>query len=84
MSIHPFVLGIMFTFILLVLFGSLWVFFFGEKRAESVDAIVPINEADEKTVAALIELGYLYKDETGISNRKKQWRGPGRGWRVRG
>ena len=67
MNIHPFVLGIMFSFFVLVLLGCLWVFFFGERKAEkSVETIVPINEADPKTVDALIKLGYLYRDEDGI------------------
>lgn len=28
--------------------------------------IIPIKKADEKTINALVELGYLYMDETGI------------------
>lgn len=28
--------------------------------------IIPIEKADKKTINALIELGYLYVDETGI------------------
>ena len=67
MYIHPFVTGIMFTFLVLVLFGCLWVFFFGDKKEkDTVKTIVPINEADEETVEALIKLGYLYRDEDGI------------------
>lgn len=67
MTMHPFVIGIMFTFMVLVLFGSLWVFFFGGKTEENnLKTIVPINQADEETVAALIKLGYLYEDENGI------------------
>ena len=66
MYIHPFVTGIMFTFLVLVVFGCLWVLFFGGKKEETAETIVQINEADEETIAALIKLGYLYEDESGI------------------
>lgn len=38
--------------------------------------IIPIKNADEKTINALVELGYLYVDENGIhaieQNKKEQ------------
>ena len=33
--------------------------------------IIPIKNADEKTVKLLIELGYLYVDENGIHARER-------------
>ena len=33
--------------------------------------IIPIEKADEKTINALVELGYLYVDENGIHAKEQ-------------